>query len=283
MRRALAVGVGATLIVAALGVWTVGGLLVAPAHRPVTAPPDLPVAPATIDSPNGALAAWALRADSARGTVVLMHGVRADRASQADRARLFHGAGYHVVAFDFQAHGESPGEALTFGFREAEDAVAAVAFARARFGGPVAVVGQSMGGAAALLAGERLGADALVVEAVYASIEDATRARLAMRLGRLGAWLTPLLTAHLEPRLGVSADRLRPAEAAAHVAAPLFVLVGSSDAHAPPEAARAIAEAAPQAALWVVEGAVHQDLYRFAPDAYRQRVLGFLDRHLPAR
>ena len=283
LRPALAT-VAALLAVAVGGVWFVGGLLVAPAQRAVAEPTDLAVEPFTIDSPNGPLAAWALPADSARGTVVLMHGVRADRGSQRERMRLFGEAGYHVVAFDFQAHGESPGDAITFGARERHDAVAAVAAARQRFGGPVAVVGQSMGGAAALLAGPALDADALVVEAVYADIERATRNRIGMRLGPLAGPLAAVLTAQLRPRLGLSVDSLRPADAARRVEAPLLVLVGSEDTHATPAESRQIHDAATgPKALWTVEGAAHQDLYRFAPDAYARRVLGFLDTHLGVR
>jgi len=279
---------GAALLVGgaavAIGlVWIAGTTLVAPAHRPVSLPERLSVEPATISSASGALAAWVLPADSARGVVVLMHGVRADRGSQVDRMHLFHNAGYHIVAFDFQASGESPGEAITFGWRERVDVIASVQFARERFPEvPLAVVGQSMGGAAAILAGRQLDADVLVVEAVYASVEQATQNRLGMRFGRLGELAAPLLTAQLKPRLGVPSDSLRPVDAVAEVNAPLFVLVGSQDAHAHPDEARAICDAPPEPkTLWVVEGAAHQDLYRYAPDAYRQRVLGFLDEHLP--
>ncbi|MEM1116164.1 MAG: alpha/beta fold hydrolase [Bacteroidota bacterium] len=262
-------------------VWMLGSVLVAPAPRDVGPPPPGAEA-AAIPSASGTLAAWVQPADSARGVVVLMHGVRADRRSQVERMRLFHEAGYAVVAFDFQAHGESPGEAITFGWREREDAVAAVAFARDRFPGlPVAVVGQSMGGAAAILARDRLGADALVVEAVYASVERATRNRLGMRLGRFGEALTPLLTAQLRPRLGVGTDDLRPEAAIAGVEAPVLVLGGSEDAHAQPDETQALHAAAPEPKdLWIVEGTAHQDLHRFAPEAYRARVFAFLGRHL---
>ncbi|MEO0557754.1 MAG: alpha/beta fold hydrolase [Bacteroidota bacterium] len=283
MRRALiALAIGGGII--ALGLtWVAGSVLVAPANRSVAIPEDMPVEAASIASASGELATWVLPSDSARGVIVLMHGVRADRSSQVDRMRLFHEAGYHVVAFDFQSSGESPGESITFGWRERDDAIAAVQFARERFPGvPLAIVGQSMGGAAAILAGRQLNADVLVVEAVYASVERATRNRLEMRLGRLGEALTPLLTAQLGPRLGVSADSLRPAVSVTRIQAPLFVLVGSQDAHAHPEEAQAIYDAAPNPkVLWVVEGAVHQDLYRFSPEAYRQRVLEFLGEHLP--
>lgn len=263
-------------------VWAAGSVLIAPAPRAVAAPLDLPVEPLAVASENGDLAAWALPADSSRGVVVLMHGVRADRTSQLDRMRLFHRESYDVVAFDFQAHGESPGDAITFGARERSDAIAAVSAARHRFPGrPVAVVAQSMGGAAALLAGPDLNANALVVEAVYASIDRATRNRMGMRLGRLGSMVTPLLTAQLGARLGASVDDLRPVDAIAEVRAPVFVIGGALDARAQPDETQALYDAAPPPKdLWLVEGAVHQDLYRFAPAEYRQRVVGFLDQHL---
>lgn len=262
-------------------VWAVGSLLVAPAHR-VLPPPQPGVEVLAIPSASGDLAAWVQPVDSARGVVVLMHGVRADRSSQIGRMRLFHEAGYVTVAFDFQAHGESPGEAITFGWREREDAIAAVHFARGRFPGlPVAVVGQSMGGAAAILAGPRLGADALVVEAVYGSVERATRNRLRMRLGPLGEHVAPLLVLQFRPRLGLSAAALRPVEAVAEVDTPILVLGGSEDRHTWPTETRALYAAAPEPkALWVIDGAAHQDFLAFAPEAYRKRVLAFLDRHL---
>ena len=281
MRRGL-VAVGVALLAGGALVWAAGSVLTAPAQRPVAAPLDLPIEPLAIRSASGSLAAWAVPAGSSRGVVVLMHGVRADRGSQLDRMRLFLGAGYDVVAFDFQAHGESPGDAITFGARERHDAVAAVRAARQRFPSrPVAVVAQSMGGASAILAGPNLGADALVVEAVYASIDRATRNRVGMRLGRVGESLAPLLTAQLGARLAVSADSLRPVDAVARVESPLLVIGGGQDAHAQPDETRALYDAAPAPKeLWMVAGAAHQDLYRFAPDAYRRRVLGFLDTHL---
>lgn len=279
--RPAAVALALAASLGAAAVWAAGSVLVAPAPRDVGPPPP-GAEEAVVASPNGDLAAWVQPADSARGGVVLLHGVRADRRSQTERMRVFGEAGYAVLVIDAQAHGESPGGAITFGWREREDAVAAVRAAREQFPGlPVAVVGQSMGGAAAILAGDRLGADALVVEAVYASLGRATRNRLGMRLGALGEALAPLLTLQVRPRLGVDPDALRPEAAIVDVAAPILIIGGAADRHAQPDETRALFAAAPAPkALWMVEGAAHQDFLRFAPDAYRERVLGFLDRHL---
>ena len=287
-RATLALGValgGAAL--GAAGVYAPGSVLTAPVPREIGPPPEALGAEAVrIPSASGdTLAAWHAPADSARGSVVLMHGVRADRRSLTERAALFRGAGYHVLLFDFQAHGESPGERITFGWRERHDAIAAVRWMRQRHPDrPLAVVGQSMGGAAALYAGAGLGADALVAESVYGSLAQATENRLTMRLGAVGRPLAPLLTSQVGWRLGVPLDSLRPEAAIRRVAAPVLIAVGSEDRHATPDEARRLEQAAPGAkALWLVEGAAHQDLYRFAPGAYRERVLGWLDAALKPR
>lgn len=263
-----------------------GTLLTAPVPREIGPPPaDLGAEPLTIPSASGStLAAWYVPAGSARRAVVLMHGIRADRTSLVDRARLFRESGYHVLLFDFQAHGESPGDKITVGWRERHDAIAAVRWIRERHPGlPVAVVGQSMGGAAALYAGAELDADALVVESVYGSILEAIANRIEMRLGSPGRWLAPLLTAQMPLRLGVPPNALRPAEAVRQVSAPLLVAGGTADAHAPPEEVRRIHANAPEPkALWLAEGAAHQDLHAFDEVAYRERVLAWLDAVLSA-
>lgn len=276
---ALACGLGSVVLA--------GSLLAHPVRvRVGSAPPDLQAEAVTIPSQSGsALAGWLCHAERPRGTVILMHGVRANRLSLIERARLFRSAGYDVLAFDFQAHGESPGERITFGHLESRDAEAAVRFVRSRSPGrPVAAVGSSLGGAALLLAPHPLPLDAVVLEAVYPTIEEATANRLALVFGPLGPPLTPLLTLQMEPRLGIPTTALRPVDHVADLGCPVFILAGSEDRHTPPEETRRLfANARSPKELWLVPGAAHVDLAAFAPADYRQRVLGFLDRALQRR
>ncbi len=259
--------------------------------RPVPArignpPPDLRAEAVTIPSRSGSvLAGWLCHAERPRGAVILMHGVRANRLSLVERARLFRAAGYDVLAFDFQAHGESPGERITFGHLESHDAEAAIHFVRSRFPGrPVAAVGSSLGGAALLLAPHPLPLDAVVLEAVYPTIEEATANRLALVFGPLGPPLTPLLTLQMEPRLGIPTAALRPVDHVGDLGCPVFILSGMEDSRTPPEETRRLfANARSPKELWLVPGAAHVDLATFAPAEYRRRVLGFLDRALRHR
>lgn len=268
----------------AVALWAAGTVLIQPAPAAVgPLPEDLAGETIRFASASGSdLAAWSVPGSCACGSVVLLHGVRANRGALVGRARVLHDAGYSVLAVDLQAHGESGGEHITFGALERLDAIAAVAQARRRFPNqPVGVVGVSLGGAAAALAADRLGADAVVLEAVYTDIETATRNRLRMRLGRFGAALAPALTFQLPLRTGVEARSLRPVEAIAHLGAPVLVVAGERDAHTTPADSRALFDAAQAPKeLWWVRGAAHVNVLDAAPAAYRERVLGFFRRYL---
>src|SRR5260221_510761 len=112
---------------AALIVWLAGSLLSAPANRPVgNLPTDLNGRNVQFPSTSGAtLRGWFLPGKKGAGAIVLMHGVRGSRLDMLDRARFLVHAGYSILLFDFQAHGESTGSHITFGQLESQDAKAA--------------------------------------------------------------------------------------------------------------------------------------------------------------
>src|SRR5262249_10807562 len=138
-----------------------------------------------IASGSGALLrGWFVPGQPGGGAVVLMHGVRANRVSMLGRARVLHAAGFAVLLFDFQAHGESLGAHITFGELEARDARAAVDYVRRRLPNErIGAIGMSLGGAASLLGFTPLPVDALVLEAVYPTIDAALANRLEAVLG----------------------------------------------------------------------------------------------------
>jgi fermentation-respiration switch protein FrsA (DUF1100 family) len=137
------------------GLWVGGTIASAPSPAHIGAPsPELGAEPTTIPSASGSrLSAWFIPGAPHGGAVLLMHGVRANRLEMLDRARLLHREGFAVLLFDFQAHGESAGAAITFGYLESKDARAAFDELRRRAPGErIGVVGVSLGGAAAVLA-----------------------------------------------------------------------------------------------------------------------------------
>jgi alpha-beta hydrolase superfamily lysophospholipase len=165
---------------------------------------------------------------------------------------------------DLQAHGESPGKQVTFGYLEKHDARAAVEFARQNHPNePIAVVGVSLGGASALLASP-LGIDALVLESVYPNITAAVHNRVAARLGPFSAVPVELFLIQLEYRLGISPARLRPIDHLPDVG----------------ETKRMFSVALQPKELMLVDRAAHVDLYRVSPVEYKTRVLRFLEENM---
>jgi uncharacterized protein len=240
-------------------------------------PPDLPTEPVAFASASGSrLSGWFVPGRAGRGAVLLMHGVRANRLEMLGRARFLSRNGFAVLLFDFQAHGDSPGRHITFGHLEALDARAAFDVLRMQAPGErIGVIGLSLGGAAAILAG--LPADAMVLEAVYADFARAVENRLAMRLKALGHYLAPMLTWQVKLRLGFDPAALRPAERIAELRAPLLLIAGDADRHATLGEVQLLYERANEPKeLWIIAGARHVDFHRYAPEPYERRILHFL-------
>ena len=279
MKRLFAVAAAGVAGVALLSL-AAGWLLAHPVQERIgPAPPDLAARSVTFPSESGTTVhAWWCPVEHSPGTVVLLPGIRANRLSMVGRARFLRKRGYSVLLPDLQATGETSGSEITFGWREREDVMAAVSFARLNAPTPVAVLGTSLGGAAALLALPDLRADTLIVESVYPTIERATRNRLQSRIGPLASLGVPLLLLQLEPRIGVTPSQLRPVDHIGQAHCPIFILGGADDRYTTVEDTMLLyRNARPPKQLWLVPGAAHVDLHHAAAAEYERRVGAFLD------
>lgn len=266
------------------GVLVLGGVLAAPAQRVVGhPPPSTGMVSVTVPGESGnTIAAWYGEGEPGAGAVLLLHGVRSNRREMLGRAMFLRDAGYSVLVIDLQAHGESLGEYITFGYLESRDVRAALDYLRSRAPTEkIGIIGVSLGGAAATLASPPVQVDAVVLESVYSDIERAIENRLRLRLGYPGAWLAPLLSWQIEPRLGVSTAKLSPVDRIAQMATPLFIISGKEDRHTLMAETVQLFDRAPEPkTLWLVAGAAHQNLHRYAGAEYERRILAFFARHL---
>ena len=282
VRYGLALSAVVLLAGVLIGLYAAGWAASRPFMAHIGSPPaSLDAEPVTFSSQSGsAIHGWFSSAPSARGAVLLLPGVRANRLSMVRRAEFLRRAGYSTLLIDFQATGESEGEAITFGWRERFDVRAAVQYLNTRMPGrPVGVIGVSLGGAATLLAAPSLHLDAAVLEAVYPSIDRALVNRLEVRAGPLGRVAALLLLLQLRPRLGVSPDDLKPIDHIAQIDCPLLIVAGTADRYTTMDDTQLLFAAAREPKeVWTIQGAAHVDFFEFAGDVYRQRILAFLAR-----
>jgi fermentation-respiration switch protein FrsA (DUF1100 family) len=271
----------------AASAWILGSILVHPANHTVQWPPGFErlrfdANPVSIPGSGHEIAGWWINSGSSSPAVILLHAVRADRATMVSRAQLLKNHGFSVLLIDLQAHGETPGQAITFGALESADVVAAHDWLKhinpeRRIG----VVGCSLGGAAVLLGPQPSGFDAVVLEAVYPRITRAVENRIRIRAGRMTSVLAPLLLMQLKPRLHIAPSDLAPIKSINRLGAPVLIAAGSDDEHTTlPESEELYAAAANPKELWIVKGAHHQDLLAFNTEEYEAHVVRFLIAHL---
>jgi alpha-beta hydrolase superfamily lysophospholipase len=270
------------ILLGAAATWLAGSSLIA-VRRATVGPAPWPQAQAVSLAAGAGMRVegWYL-GGSAHGAVLLMHGIRSDRRAMIERARFLHAQGYGVLLVDLPGQGESAAPVVTFGLREADGVRVALEWLRnAAPGQRIGVIGTSLGAASLVLCSDCPPVDAVVLESMYPTIEEAVEDRLRMRLGALGKPLASLLLWQLPLRLDIRPAQLHPIARLPDIGAPLLIASGSADRHTTLSETRRLFEAAREPkSLWIVDGAEHVDLHAWAPGEYERRIGGFLALHL---
>jgi len=211
-----------------------------------------------------------------------MHGIRSNRKQMIDRAIFLKEIGYTILLFDFQAHDESPGDNITFGYLESKDAEAAFTYLENQLTKKtIGVIGVSLGGASAILGDVSIRANALVLESVYPTLRKAVQNRMSIHLGNPGSHLSPLILWQIKPRLGFYPDQLSPIDSLLKINTPLLIIAGTEDRHTTLDESRHMYNIALEPKeFWAVKGASHQDFLKYSPVIYKNTVSNFFKKHL---
>lgn len=256
--------------------WILGNQLSAPAQVAIGQPPEnTSFEPVEFGGVHG----WYLQGEKQKSCVLLMHGIRSNRREMMPRALFLSSKGYSSLAIDLQAHGESQGEQITFGYKEAESARKAVSYLREQKAcKKIIALGSSLGGAAALLGASPLEVEGYVLEAVYTDIETAVRNRLSVRAGSLGAFFAPLLYEQIPLKLDITLDQLHPVNAIKHIQAPVLIMNGTNDDRTTPLDATLLYKNAPEPKQLVwFDGARHTNLFEYDRKQYVYVLVNFLE------
>ena len=264
-----------------------GEVLSQPALRCVGAPPQgMSLQTVTIVTTHGGVVSgWMAPGEKGMGAVLLLHGVRSDRTQMLARARFLQRQGYAVLLIDLPAHGESVAAHITYGVNESQGVGVALDFLARSFPNErIGMIGVSLGAASAVLSSPVKPPDAMVLESMFPTIDEAVSNRLRHYLGPAGGWLTPLLLWQMPLRLGISTQQLRPIDALAAMRTPVLIASGDMDRSTTlAETHRLYAAAREPKELWIVQGAGHVDLEAFDPATYEKTISTFLANHLRTR
>lgn len=250
---------------------------------PLVSHADLPVEFVDFTSASGTpLKGSLLTGEPERGTILLMHGYTVHRNILARRARFLYREGYSVFMFDFQAHGQSGGEAATLGYRESYDARAAMQWMRKRFPDEkIAIVATSMGAVSVLIGGEPVEADAYVLESPYYALPLLVERRVREVFGPLAAMLTPAVLWWQQATLGFDPWAVIPAQAVGSLKNPVLFVGADRDQYVMlSELQEMYGRITAPKELWIIEGQPHGDFSHTVPEDYERKVLDFLARRL---
>ena len=239
------------------------------------------------NSKDGApLSGWWCKPDNPTGIVILCHGVDSNRMGMMPKARLLYKAGFSVMMFDFRTRGESGGKLCTIGNLEVEDLLAAVDKVRANPNNSsltIGVLGDSMGGAVAIMGAARESAiSAVVAESPFDRLDHAVANHFSMLFGKAAFLFCAPVTFVGEKFIGAEASSISPINEIENVAPrPLLIIADAKDNLCRQSEIDALFyRAGTGKKLWVVPNAGHLQACNVAPAEYERRVVEFFKENL---
>ncbi len=284
MFRKLLIQIVALIFAIILSIFAIGQLITGSASTAVgSLSADFPVDAVKIPvNSETNVHGWLAPGVSGNGMVLLVHSMRSNRLEMLSRARFLYEQGIGVLLIDLQAHGESTGKRITFGARESTSVEAAMAYLNNTFPRErKAAIGVSLGAAAIVLAKTPLKLDAVILESLHPTIEEALENRLKLHFGEYGSTLLPVLLSQLSFYLDIPASELSPITYINDLSTPLLLIAGTEDAHTTlSETERLFLAAREPKEKWIIPGAGHFNMHNYAGKEYEQRVLSFLAPYL---
>jgi alpha-beta hydrolase superfamily lysophospholipase len=256
--------VAAILLAPGVGAWTASRRVPVWIERWMLHPPRRSPAPTTdlahddlvVESAGARLVGWRFRAEgSRRGVIVYLHGLCDDRREAIGLARRYVPRGFEVVAFDSRAHGESGGDACTYGPLETQD-LARILDTEPK--GPVALIGGSLGAAVAL---QSAAADPRVTLVVaIAPFSDLKTVELERGSWYVNAAEVDDAFAIADRECGARIEEASPVAAASRIRCPVLLVHGTADTDTPPSHSERILAALRGRKQLVLEpGRAHHD------------------------
>jgi fermentation-respiration switch protein FrsA (DUF1100 family) len=235
---------------------------------------------------NSPLSGWWLPRPESNRVVVICYGYRNRKWEMLGIGAALWRRGYNVLLFDYHGHGAHAGTRITLGYRERDDALAAIDFAYKRVhNARLGAIGFSMGGAIAIMAAARDPRILTVVaDSSFAEQRNPVRKRVhrSLHLSRAGSPLLFLADQFLYRLLGYHFRDVEPIRDIKQLGRrPILLIHGTEDSIVDYHDSEALYNAAPgPKQLWLVPHVDHCGAYFLDRPAYVGRVYSFLEETL---
>jgi alpha-beta hydrolase superfamily lysophospholipase len=252
-------------------------------RQPVTDTPTFGFTALQLKTKGGIIIdTWYGRADSsARGTVLLFHGLTSNKGQVLDEATAFRTWGYNVLVVDTRSHGNSQGDITTFGFKEAEEVK--LAYDQVIKNGEKNIVlwGTSMGAVIIMkaISDYQIQPSGIIIDMPFLSLQAHLKGR-ARLLGFPSQPFGFLTTFWIGVENGFNGFGFKTTRYAKHIHCPVLEQYGEDDEAVLKPEVEAIYESIPSAnkKLVIYENAVHESFLRNDPVTWKKEVKNFLDR-----
>lgn len=228
---------------------------------------------------------WYMPAPGAQATIIISPGYRGSRSDVLGLCRPLWYAGYNVLAFEYYGHGMAVGTPVTLGYREINDFLGAVTYARQRAPeARIGAIGYSMGAAVSIMGCARTSeVEALIADSAFATHKSAIEYAVHRTLHLpffLFDWITDAL---LWLRAGYHFKQVEPLRAVGALAPrPILFIHGLKDSVVDPRDATLLYKAAGDPKeLWLLPEIEHCGAYFADRATYVERMLHFFATHLP--
>jgi hypothetical protein len=216
-----------------------------------------------ITSSQDSLASWFIPADSARATIILLHGIGGCKEQLIEFAQFLHSHQFNIVLTDFRSQGSSNGFACTYGYYEKEDIQRLIDLVKEESPAPIGVHGSSLGGA---IAYQVMALDNRVafgiVESTFDNLQSVVREYTSRFIGFQFNALADFATWRAGNYACFDPSSIDIAAIATTIKQPVLVVHGTADIHIPIELGKRVFDLiGSEQKKWIaIEGATHNNM-----------------------
>jgi fermentation-respiration switch protein FrsA (DUF1100 family) len=227
---------------------------------------------------------WYIPDEEATTTILVCPGYRSNMADVLGISAHLWKAGHNVLVFEYHGHGSEVGAQVTLGYREVNDFLGAVAYAKERLPqARIGVIGYSMGAAVAIMAAARNeNVEAVIADSAFATqwgVVDYNFRRAVRVPSAPFTWVADYL---LGWRAGYHFHQVAPLREISRIAPrPILIIQGDKDSIVDPRDAALLYNAAGEPKeIWIGSGADHCGVYFLDRIAYVKKVTAFFEQYL---